>query len=124
MPVADKTAVWYQPTLTALAALRSLQENWDGHGAARPQSTIANAVMSLLTRVMRDDTPAPSVVPTTYGGIQLEWHMRGLDIEVEFVSSQEIRGFFEDSRTGDSWEDNLSDDVNPLVEAITRLSSR
>lgn len=124
MPVVDKTAVWYEPTLKALASLSSLQENWDGNGAARPKPVVSDAAMALLTRVMRDDTPAPSVVPTTRGGIQLEWHIRGIDLEVEFVSPQEIHGFFEDLQNGGAWEENLSDDIFPLVHAITRLSSR
>jgi len=113
---------WYEPTLQAAASLMQLPANWDRFGAPRIDPSMVNAVISLLTSVMRDDTPAPAVVPTTKGGIQLEWHTRGIDLEVEFLSPVRIRGLFEDQRDDDTWETDLSVNLKPLTEAISKLS--
>jgi hypothetical protein len=45
--------------------------------------------MRLLESTMRDDTPAPWVVPLSDGGVQMEWHERGLDIEIGVPPSDE-----------------------------------
>jgi len=117
-------ASWYEPTMQAALKLTQLPEGWDRAKAPRIEPTMVVAAMSLLTSVMRDNTPVPSVVPTTRGGIQLEWHTRGIDLEVEFLSTVRVQGLFEDQRTGDSWEENLSFNLKPLTDAIANLSSR
>ena len=114
--------IWYGATIRALEGLLQLPDNWDRCGAPRIDIDIAKGVMSLLSSVMRDDTPAPSVVPTTRGGIQFEWHTRGIDLEVEFLSSVRVRGLFEDLRNGDAWDEDLSVNLAPLTEAIASLS--
>jgi hypothetical protein len=48
--------------------------------------------------------------------------MRGVDLEVEFVSPSRVRGVFEDHRMGGDWEADLSFDLKRLNEAIGRLS--
>ena len=32
---------------------------------------------------MQPGTPQPAVVPTVKGGVQLEWHACGIDLEIE-----------------------------------------
>lgn len=53
------------------AELASLSEGWDGYDAY-PISDAALAVVRAL-----------HVVPTCNGGIQIEWHANGWDVEVE-----------------------------------------
>jgi hypothetical protein len=115
---------WYAPTLAAASTLLQLPDNWDKQGAVRVKPAIVQAAMTLLNGIMLDDTPAPSVVPTVRGGIQLEWHTRGIDLEVEFLTPSRIQGLFEDQREGVSWEKELSSDLAPLREAIANLSGR
>ena len=38
--------------------------------------------VQLLSRVMADDTCVPQVVPRYNGGLQLEWHTGGVDLEI------------------------------------------
>ena len=112
---------WHGPTKERMARLLQLPENWDACGARRIEPATVDASMMLLTRVMGDSTPTPSVVPTR-GGIQLEWHTRGIDLEVEFLSPERVLGIFEDLRNRTSWEEDLSNDLKPLVGAIVSLS--
>jgi hypothetical protein len=80
--------------------------------------------LELVFKTLRDDSPAPSVVPTSSGGLQLEWHTGGIDLEVEFVSTSRIWGLFEDRVTGEKWEKDLTFDSQPLMKVISTLSER
>lgn len=55
--------------------LRSLQENWDSYGARR----ITNDALDTASRWL----DYVHVGPMSGGGIQIEVHMGGLDIEIE-----------------------------------------
>lgn len=57
-----------------LDRLADLKANWDSYGAP--------ALSSAALKVARTMLDAPQVVPTPGGGIQLEWHQDGLDIEI------------------------------------------
>ena len=115
---------WYAPTLASAAALLQLPDNWDRHGAQRVKPVIVQAAMTLLNGIMQDDTPPPSVVPTVRGGIQFEWHMRGIDLEVEFFSLDRVVVLFEDQRRGISWEKELGSNTELLHHAIESLTGQ
>ncbi|MBD3946481.1 hypothetical protein [Nocardioides ganghwensis] len=38
--------------------------------------------LNLLSKIMSTDTPPPTVVPRFGGGVQLEWHQNGIDLEI------------------------------------------
>lgn len=122
--VGDSLPAWVEPTLQSLGRLLQLESNWDTYGAPRLQPDCVAAALELIFSALPDEAPVPSVVPTSRGGLQIEWHTRGVDLEVEFLSSTRVHGLFEDSRTGSSWEKDLSFDLGPLVEAISTLSQR
>lgn len=54
------------------AALEALQKDWNGHGAEPPTQVAIDAAFTAVA------------VPTGRGGVQVEWHVGGMDIEVEF----------------------------------------
>lgn len=61
-----------------------LEAGWAGPGS-RPVSTEALVgVLEFIRRRLPRSAPRPSMVPTALGGLQLEWHRPGLDVEVEF----------------------------------------
>jgi hypothetical protein len=71
--------------------------------------------------VLDSGTPKPSVVPTSRGGIQLEWHRAGVDLEIEIESPDRVNVFFEDDREGTEEEITLTDDLQPLKRLLERL---
>jgi hypothetical protein len=117
-------APWVDPTLKALGEILALGGNWDSYGANPVDPHTAAAVVGLCLETMRSDSPAPSVVPTSRGGIQLEWHTRGVDLEVEIASPGSIHGYFEDHREKSSWEGELTFNLRPLYDALAKLSLR
>ena len=75
---------WFHPTLSQLASFLSLGNDWDGYGA-RPihESAVKRAVAVLNT--VCPTGPEPWTVPTTDGGVQIEWALGGFEIEIEIL---------------------------------------
>lgn len=116
---------WLSPTIERLNQLLALPENWDLDGAPRVDPRAAIAALELLGAAARPDTPVPSIVPTDEGGVQLEWHMREIDLEVEVTPTGRVHGFFVDRDDDDGgWEVDLTSDVGPLVMALSLLWRR
>lgn len=84
---------WLMPTVQSFLYLLQLPRNWDGYGAMEIQEQIAQKALTVLVEVMENDAPAPSVVPLDDGGIQVEWHRRGRNLEIEFPAG-EAPGFY------------------------------
>jgi hypothetical protein len=109
--------------IAAICELGDLQANWDSYGAQPiDKQCMVTAILLLLT-TSRPKTPPPSVVPTVRGGVQLEWHRGGIDLEIEVLSPSQIRVSWEDARTGQMTEQTLAGDFAPAVAAIEKLSA-
>jgi hypothetical protein len=112
---APRRPAWLHPLITRLEQVLSLQADWDTYGAMAVRPHEASRVLDFLRRVLGRDTPAPSLVPTGDGGIQLEWHRAGLDIEVLFSGSDDEGLYVRDLQTGEEWE-------GPPVEGFRRFA--
>jgi hypothetical protein len=73
---------WLDRVVARINVLAALEPGWDGDSALPPTRQAALAALNGLFEVMWPDSPAPSVVPMYDGGVQLEWHGPGLDIEL------------------------------------------
>lgn len=124
IPMVDDPPVWAEPTFRRFGELLELAPNWDSYGACPINPDHAQAAIELLMLVMQDDTPAPTVVPTNRGGVQLEWHTCGIDLEIETLSPHRFLVAFEDAITGDESEWELTSDMTRVVEYMARLSQR
>lgn len=65
------------PHAPRFLALLDLKKNWNSYGAPPIDVETAIAADMFLNKHV-------NIVPTAKGGIQLEWHVNGLDIEIEF----------------------------------------
>jgi len=119
---AETRSTWFKTAVAELGDLLHLPPNWDSYGAKPVDQRNIGAALELLIRIMQDDTPAPSVVPTTTGGVQLEWHLQGIDLEVEVTSPGRLHAFCERLDSGVSWEHDLTTDLAPLVDELSKLS--
>ena len=122
--IVDDPPAWVEPTVQSLGKLLQLGPDWDTYGGSAIDPGCVEAALDMVFGVLPDDTPMPSVVPTSRGGLQFEWHILGVDFEVEFLSATRVCGLFEDAIAGTSWEKDLSFDLRPLVDAISTLSRR
>ena len=61
-----------------LDKLRELKEDWDNDGAKAPTEEAIDTAERVLN--MLREVPGQAV-PCTDGGVQIEWHSHGLDVE-------------------------------------------
>lgn len=116
---------WMEPTLAAVERLLALDPGWDGYGAPSIDRTALGDALQLLYGSARAETPPPAIVPTGTGGVQLEWHDQGFDIEVYLQPREPGAGLFiHDHREGVQIETKVFTDVTLLSEALDRLTRR
>lgn len=115
---------WLPTTAQRLSTVMRLSDNWDSQGAPAVTPALLEPVVNVLSASASDGTPAPQVVPTIYGGLQLEWHVNGINLEIEFESQTEVVVVFEDHLTGEEFDGQYSPFSLPVQQAIRRLSRR
>ncbi|MFK5985179.1 MAG: hypothetical protein QM479_07115 [Pseudomonadota bacterium] len=120
-----KIPKWYSETAESIYSILALSDNWDSYGANRFSQETAKAVDNLLRGIMHMNTPAPQLVPSASGTIQLEWHVGGIDLEIEVESLSTSYVFFEDEKNQEPlWEGEIKYDLSKLVHYINILTER
>lgn len=88
---------WLQPTIRAMAQLQWLPEDWDSYGGHRVALRAIERMIETLLSTLSADAPFPAVVPTSQGGVQVEWHQNRIDLEIMADSSGALEFFYKDS---------------------------
>lgn len=116
---------WMVESARTILNFDALPPNWNSYGAPPIQQDTIFAAIHLLRQIVSSDTPQPAVVPTTRGGVQVEWHQGGIDLEIKVISSQRFSMSFEDLRAGLAWEDEFDlNDLGRARSAVEALSDR
>ena len=84
---------WLGEATEAIRDLAALPPNWDSYGATPVAPEVAARAAELLIGLVQPETPRPAVVPTVRGGVQIEWHVQGVDLEIDVLSSEQLRRF-------------------------------
>lgn len=63
---------WVRPLIAAFNEISSLPDDWDTYGAKAVKVERIEESFSVLRLVMQPNSPAPSVVPLSDGGVQFE----------------------------------------------------
>jgi hypothetical protein len=113
---------WFDGVDRKLMSFVNLEPNWNSYGARPVHESVARAASDLLRQLVRRTAPEPSVVPTSGGGVQFEWHTRNHDLEIELPSPGRLLAVFEDRASGEEWEREFSSDLGPLVTAISKIT--
>jgi hypothetical protein len=119
--VRGEPPAWVQPTLQTLGNMLTLRQDWDSYGGRQVDPGCVWAAWQLLLVLMREDLPAPSIVPTSRGGVQIERHVKGIDLEIEVVTPRQFQVSFEDAVTGEGWEKAITDVAQELAPWVARL---
>lgn len=113
---------WLSRIEEAFQSLLTLPENWDSYGARMIEPRAVQAAIALLRSIVQRGTPQPAVVPTNRGGIQIEWHTCGIDLEIEIMAPGEVRVFYENPQENAETELQLSSDLKPITDFIAKVS--
>lgn len=73
---------WVEVLVERMNAVAVLEKGWDGDRARPVTAHAAESALQVLQETMAPQTVAPAVVPVADGGLQLEWHLRGVDLEI------------------------------------------
>lgn len=122
LPADAEEPKWLHPALKSLSKLGSLPNNWDSYGSQPISLHSVAGVLRLLSMLMTDSTPLPAFVPIRNGAIQIEWHTKGIDLEIQVSPTGLYQASFEDSRRGTEWAGDVTSNFSPLREVLTRLA--
>lgn len=114
---------WFLDLAVQSFDLLRLPQNWDSYGAPRIEPAAVEDALSLLADLVQVDMPLPSIVPTAHGGVQVEWHSKEFDFEIELAKGQPAEYFTYERATGDSQEGMVLDEMDRVRAAIARLSA-
>ena len=115
---------WSADLLQRISELGELKENWNSYEARPIDPYCAVKTIIFLLSMLDADTPMPIIVPTNRGGIQLEWHRSGVDLEIEIESISRLHVFFADEESGEESEVTLTSNLQPVVPLLDRLIAR
>lgn len=120
---------WAGDAEQQLQLLVELPRGWDGRRAEPVTELAVKTVVLVLAEVMAGGTPSPQYFPLPDGGLQVEWHAGGHDIEVEVegdgslhVLSAEPEGTAVDAELAAASPD--SPVLTDLRTALERLTDR
>ena len=113
---------WIGTVERQISELSRLPFGWDAFGAGPIRHDVLWFALWLLDSAMLEDTPPPHVTPMSHEGVMLEWHRKGINLEIEIERPGEAHITYEDPATGtdESW--TIGADVRSLTAAIERIT--
>lgn len=104
-----------------LSEFVNLPLGWDGYDGVPTSEAAALKALHILLSIMSDESIPPALVPTSQGGIQLEWHSSGYDVEIEVRRDGRIECYVERDAKGESWVDHQVPNDRSFQEALTTV---
>jgi len=112
---------WVAQVVPRLVELSKLPPGWDSRKAAPIEREAIVRALEIMAEVMEWHGPIPAIIPTVEGGILLEWHRVGLEMEIEVEPTGDTCVMFQTvdgSRTWDgAWESRRST-AHEVVQAM------
>lgn len=113
---------WDRDVRARLIHLMSLSKGWDGSDSPPVRPEVATFAWAALSSMMRPTTAIPFIAPVAGGGLQIEWHIRGLDIELYISQPSRAELYIEYQDGRDRVEQDLNSDFEALNSAIAEIS--
>lgn len=115
---------WQAVVGQRLEKLRALTAGWDGYRAPPLNQDVFWFTAVLLEKIMRPQTSPPQVVPSSVGGIQIEWHEKDIDLEIHIVAPYRCTIWYEDHSSGDTLDAEFTADFSILAAPVAALTDR
>lgn len=120
----DPLEKWQIEVMSALVKLVMMPEGWDSYRAPAVKRDAALFAYEILYNVMGPRSPAPHVVPSSVGGVQLEWHEKDIDLEIHVSGPYQCEVWYHDHRAEEPLSAEISNDFSILEAPIHALTNR
>ncbi len=115
---------WFEQVVTRIIELLDLPSNWDSYKARPVNIDSVRTALQILFWTMQPEIPSPQIIPTARGTVQLEWHLHGVDLEVEALPSGLLHISYEDSVGGELIEDETTSSLIVVAQALAKILER
>jgi hypothetical protein len=117
------TPAWEREIVSTLCRYLELPTGWDSYGGRPLRYDTGMFALQVLSSIMTESIPLPSVVPVGCGGVQFEWHQNGLDVELYIAAPYDCELSVYDHLTdGPQQVIPITDDFAVLIEFIRQLA--
>lgn len=123
-PARADDPAWLAEVLRTLLKFTALPEHWDSYSGSPLRWDVGMFALNVLSSIMQSQTPAPHLVPSSDGSLQIEWHQKGMDLELYITAPYCCEMSFHDHRTGVSGSEELTGEFTALTAPIAELTSR
>ena len=101
-----------------------LEPNWDSYNGRPVTFEAAYAALHFAAALLPAHAHGPTVVPASSGGVQLEWHRLGGDLEVFFSNTGQLSASFDAADSDESWDvDGSTLSHTALRRAVEHVSA-
>jgi hypothetical protein len=113
---------WVDSALSAIEDLARLSDGWDSYGA-RPISvdSIVRFFDVMNDLLLQFERLQPNLVPTAAGGIQVEFHAPGEEMELS-ITPEKMTVFYQNEARGVSWEGDFNEHRVEVHEVLERMA--
>ena len=87
----------------------------------QPTLPIIDYAWQVATRILRPDTPTPSVVPSDEGNVVYVWHKARWDLEIE-VGPEEVTVWAHNQKTGEIFSGSLDSQLERVSGLLDYLA--
>jgi hypothetical protein len=112
---------WFDQTMSGFADLLTLPANWDSYRAKPIDEPTVQKALELLDLLLGNNSPAPSVVPLASGGLQVEWHRAGQDLEIIFEPGANPEFFYMNESNGAEHSGSTANQLDMLRQLIRAI---
>ena len=114
---------WLFPVCRRFLELQQLAPDWDSYGARPVKAGVVAAAIQFLLETLDRDSPRPEIMPLTSGRLQVEWHVSGVDLEIEIAERGPAELYFCDLKTGVEVEQRVFGDLRKIHECLRAIES-
>lgn len=116
----EPSALWR--VFGSFQQMSALPPGWDSYGAQPLTKTAVLRSVNLIDILLSETALEPTVVPTRDGGVQFEWHRRGIDLEVKVPPTGPMSFLFVDANTGEEYDGEGDVDRRVVQDALARMA--
>jgi hypothetical protein len=116
---------WLASVQQTLRTVAALSPDWNGTRAEPTRSEVLASAEELLRTWTPHNLPEPNLLPLPSGGLGIEWHAGGIDLEIAIEGPDLLDVLFTDHRTGSTWDAEAIAPIDDrLRERLKLLATR